>query len=185
MGRWLWPQWPWWAAHGLGAGPAHRAEEAPSLCGQDPAQPPNAQTTTRCVKLGPGHSQGGDGVWAHREALSPGGPCRVRGAGSCNLGRCTASQGGNSGLLDPEGRLWQVGLREDSGRRGLPVTLPGSDSLCKNKSLLGGRGHLTLSPGPLPLETGGRWEGGVVKGQAASRVRGALDRKSTRLNSSH
>lgn len=60
-----------------------------------------------------------------------------------------------------------MGLREDS-------TLPGSDSLCKSKSLLGGRGHLMLSQGPLPLETGGRWEEGVVKGQAASRVRGAL-----------
>lgn len=85
MGRWLWPQRPWWAAHGLGAGPVRRAEEAPSLCGQDPAQPPNAQPTMRYVKLGPGQSQAGDGVWAHREALSPGGPCRVQGAGLATL----------------------------------------------------------------------------------------------------
>lgn len=165
MGRWLWPQRPWWAAHGLGAGPVRRAEEAPSLCGQDPAQPPNAQPTMRCVKLGPGQSQGGDAFsWG---ALQ--GP-RSR---SCKLGRCTESQGGNSRLPDPEGRHWQVGLREDSSRRGLPVTLPGSDSLCKSKSLLG-EGTSDAEPGPLPLETGGRWEEGVLKGQAASRVRAAL-----------
>lgn len=103
MGRWLWPQRPWWAAHGLGAGPVRRAEEAPSLCGQDPGQPPNAQPTMRCVKLGPGQSQGGDGVWAHREALSPGGPCRVQGAGLATLAGAISPRVGTRVFRTPRG----------------------------------------------------------------------------------